>query len=125
MQTWDVAMRNGDVKTCRRILSVMLDTAEAEAVNRMRRDFAALEDRTEDALRRRFALSVAHRDLAGILGVGADICDLLPDRAIADEYRRLAPHLARAQAKTAARPAGAVAPERAGGVGRAFSTAGP
>jgi len=65
-----------------------------------------LADRTEQRLRMQFAQRVHQGDVEGVLRIGNQMCELLPDRPIADEFRRLKPLLLCKLDRTASRPSG-------------------
>lgn len=92
---WRLSLRNGDLAACREIFAVFVDTAESATVASMRRQLELLADRTEASLRDRFSRSLREQDYAGSLLVGEQICTLLPDRPVADEFKRLKPLLLR------------------------------
>lgn len=107
LRRWKVALRSGDLGECRAILSTLVDVADPVELDPLRAQIEALADRTERALRRTFADRVHEHDLAAALAVGEQIIRLLPDRPVADGFRRIEPHLARrvreAEADTSAR----------------------
>ncbi|MGD2110017.1 MAG: hypothetical protein PVI86_11585 [Phycisphaerae bacterium] len=90
---WNASLRDEDLASCRNIFAAFIDTAEPATVASMHRELARLADRIEASLRRRFTRHAHEHDFAGLLMVGEQISALLPDRPIADEFRRLKPHL--------------------------------
>jgi hypothetical protein len=62
-------------------------------VDRLRAGLQELVDRTEQSLRESFTGRLEARDVEGMLEVGERICELLPDRPVADEFRRIKPQL--------------------------------
>lgn len=92
---WELSLRRGDLAACREIFAAFVDTAESEIVVSMRRQLELLADRKETSLRERFSRCVREQDYAGLLLLGEQICVLLPDRPVAQEFKRLKPHLLR------------------------------
>jgi hypothetical protein len=107
LRRWRVALREGDVRTCRQVLSTLLDTADPALVGDFQREFDRLVERVEGDLRRRFAEMVRDGDYPGAIAVGREIITRLPESPIAHDYRRIEPHLIRrsaAAAQVGARP---------------------
>jgi len=92
---WRLSLRRDDLAACREIFAAFVDTAESATVESMRRELSHLARRTEMSLRERFSACARGHDYAGLLLIGEQICTLLTDRPIADEFRRLKPHLLR------------------------------
>ncbi len=92
---WKLSLRTGDLAKCREIFAAFVDTADSTTVASMRRQLELLADRTEASLRKRFSQSLREQDYAGLLLVGEQICALLPERPVADEFKRLKPLLLR------------------------------
>lgn len=103
LRIWKQAVRAGDLITCRSLYSILVDTVDPRLVARLQVQMQALADRTERRLRAQFAQRVRQRDVEGVLRVGDQMCELLPDRPIAEEFRRLKPRL---MDRTASRPSG-------------------
>lgn len=103
LRIWKQAVRAGDLITCRSVYSILVDTVDPRFVARLQVQMQALADRTERRLRAQFAQRVRQRDVEGVLRVGDQMCELLPDRPIAEEFRRLKPRL---MDRTASRPSG-------------------
>lgn len=103
LRTWKVALREGDLATCRSMYAALVDTAEPRIVVRVSEQFEALARRKEKSFREQFAAAVRDGDYDGALAVGREILRLMPDRLIADEYRRLETHLLRRRAEVEAR----------------------
>jgi len=101
--TWKVAVREGDLATCRSMYAALVDTASPQVVVRLGEQLESLARQKEEALRREFAAAVRDGDFDQALAVGREILRLMPDRLIADEYRRLEAHLLRRRAEAEAR----------------------
>lgn len=95
LREWKLGLRNGDLAACRAVFSTLVSVADPVIVARLRLQLAELADRTEKSLREAFARRVREADYAGLLAVGERICNLLPDRPIAEEFKRVKPHLLR------------------------------
>ena len=106
LRIWKQAVRAGDLITCRSVYSILVDTVDPRLVARLQVQMQALADRTEQRLRTQFAQRVRQRDVEGVLHVGNQMCELLPDRPIAEEFRRLKPLLLFNLGRTASRPSG-------------------
>ena len=106
LRIWKQAVRAGDLITCRSVYSILVDTVDPRLVARLQVQMQALADRTEQRLRTQFAQRVRQRDVEGVLHVGNQMCELLPDRPIAEEFRRLKPLLLFNLGQTASRPSG-------------------
>ena len=101
LRQWQVALREGDLPSCRAVLSAMIDTAGADAVMPLRAQIEALADRLEQSMRKAFAAHVRERRYAAALAVGERMIALIPERRVAEEFRRLRPHLERRLAESA------------------------
>jgi len=103
LRTWKVAVREGDLSTCRSMYAALVDTAEPHIVVRLSEQFESLARQKERAFREQFAACVRNGDYDGALAVGREILRLMPDRLIADEYHRLEAHLLRRRAEVEVR----------------------
>lgn len=92
---WKLALRNGDLAACRAVFAAFADTVDPSTLAPLKSQLDRLADRTEESLRKAFTDSVHRRDYAGVLMVGERICKLLPDRQIAEEFKRIRPQLMR------------------------------
>ena len=106
LRIWKQAVRAGDLITGRSVYSILVDTVDPRLVARLEVQMQALADRTEQRLRAQFVERVRQRDVEGVLQVGNQMCELLPDRPIAEEFRRLKPLLLCNQDRAASRPSG-------------------
>ena len=106
LRIWKQAVRDGDLITGRSVYSILVDTVDPRLVARLEVQMQALADRTEQRLRAQFVERVRQRDVEGVLQVGNQMCELLPDRPIAEEFRRLKPLLLCNQDRAASRPSG-------------------
>ncbi|MBI4719098.1 MAG: hypothetical protein HY763_14945 [Planctomycetes bacterium] len=105
LNDWQVAVRQGDIAACRRIVSTLMDTADAATMAPLTAQLQAMTDRAEASLREQFAAQVRRGDYAAALATGDQMAALLPDRPVASEYGTLRPHLLRrAQAAEAPQP---------------------
>lgn len=95
LRQWKVAVRNADLVTCRSVLSALVDTASEDELRPLRAQLEALADRAEGPLHDAFSRRVREHDYAGALAIGERIVCLLPDRRIAEEFKRIEPHLVR------------------------------
>lgn len=93
LREWKMGLRTGDVAACRRVFSAFVDTADLTIVAQLGAQLEALADRTERSLREAFAECARRRDYTGLLEIGDRICELLPDRPVAEEFKRIKPHL--------------------------------
>ncbi len=93
LREWRLGLRNGDLAACRAVYATLIDMAQPAALAPMKLQLDQLADRTEASLRDTFSRNVAARDFAGMLKVGEQICRLLPERPVADEFMRVRPHL--------------------------------
>lgn len=114
LRIWKQAVRAGDLIACRSVYSILVDTVDPRLVARLEIQMQALADRTEHQLRAQFAQRVRQRDVEGVLRVGDQMCELLPDRPIAEEFRRLKPLLSCNMDRTASRPSGSDRTPQAG-----------
>ena len=94
-RTWRVAVREGDLATCRAVFSTFVDTADTDTVVTLARELRKLADRTEQCLRARFSDCIREKDYRGALRAGEQMSALLPDRPLAREFARIKPHLLR------------------------------
>lgn len=93
LREWKVGVRNGDLVACRAVYAALIDLVDAEALRPLTRQLEFLKEQTEQTLRKLFAECAHRRDIEGMLEIGERIGRLLPDRAVADEFRRLKPIL--------------------------------
>ena len=95
LRSWRVGLREGDVVTCRRVLSTLLDTADPALVADFQAELDRLIKRVEGELRRRFASRVRDGDYSAAIDVGREILSRLPESPIARDYQQIEPHLIR------------------------------
>lgn len=89
LRQWKVAVREGDLSECRRVLSTLVDVVTEEELAPLEEQLAVLADRVERSLRKAFSAHVQNRDFAGALAVGNQIVELLPDRPVANDFESL------------------------------------
>lgn len=94
-RAWKVGLRYSDLELCRNVYGALVDTLDAESLAPLEVQLVDLADRTERSLREAFAAHRKRHDVRGMLTVGGDICKLLGDRSIADEFRRVETQLQR------------------------------
>lgn len=92
-RAWRTGLRNGDLASCREVYSALVDMVDAEALGPLETELNELADRTERSLRAAFAVYRRQCDCVGMITVGERICLLLPDRPVAEEFRRVESHL--------------------------------
>lgn len=92
---WKLALRHGDLAACRAVFAAFADTLDPSTLAPLELQLDRLADRTEESLRKAFTDAVHRRDYAGMLMVGERICKLLPDRRIAEEFKRIRTQLMR------------------------------
>ena len=109
LRVWKLAMREGDLATCREVWSTLIDTADPVFLARMSSQLEELSKRTERSLRLTFVGSVRRRDYDGALAIGQQIIRLFPDDSLAREFQEIEPHLRRR-----AREARDISPPRCG-----------
>lgn len=90
---WRTALRSDDLATCRAVYSALVDTAAAEQLAPLAEQLHFLADRVEGKLRDRFVRCVRERDYSAALAAGEEICRLLADRPVVEEFERLRPRL--------------------------------
>jgi hypothetical protein len=90
---WKLAVREGDLATCRRVFSAIVDLSEPGAAAPLRELLDRLADQTETRLRRAFCDCVRRRDFSKALVLGRQFAELLPDRPVRAEFERLRPVL--------------------------------
>ncbi|MCO6437831.1 MAG: hypothetical protein J5J06_12135 [Phycisphaerae bacterium] len=90
---WKHAIREGDLATCRRVYSAIVDLSEPGAAEPLREMLERLADQTETRLRRTFADCIRRRDFSRALVLGQQFVELLPDRPVREEFERLRPAL--------------------------------
>jgi hypothetical protein len=95
LRAWRVGLRNGDLASCREAYAALVDTVDAAALGPLELKLNELADRTESSLREAFAVYRRQCDCVGMITVGERICSLLPDRPVAEEFRRVESHLRR------------------------------
>ncbi|MFQ5590477.1 MAG: hypothetical protein ACE5HE_04860 [Phycisphaerae bacterium] len=93
LRTWKVALRDGDLPTCRSVFSILVDTVEPDRLAQLSELLQDLTARTERSLRKAFSDCVGRQDYGGALQVGEQICTLLPNYRIAADFRRIKRHL--------------------------------
>ncbi len=86
---WKLALRHGDLAACRAVFAAFADTLDPSTLAPLELQLRRLADRTEESLRKAFTDSLHRRDYAGMLMVGERICKLLPDRQVAEEFKRI------------------------------------
>ncbi len=105
LRQWKIAVREGDLAECRRVLSTLVDVVTPEELAPLESQFAALADRVERGLRKSFSAHVSNRDFSGALAVGSQIAELLPDRAVARDFEAVKDQLEQHLQSSAARSA--------------------
>ncbi|MHC4695680.1 MAG: hypothetical protein ACYTFA_02935 [Planctomycetota bacterium] len=95
LRAWKVALRDGDLQTCRSVISALVDTVGPERLAPLKSLLQDLTDRTEQSLRKAFSDCLARKDYAGALQIGEQICTLWPDHGVAADFRRVKPRLQR------------------------------
>ncbi len=95
LRAWKVALRDGDLQTCRSVISALVDTVDPECLAPLESLLQDLTERTEQSLRKAFSDCIAGRDYAGALQIGEQICTLLSDHGVAADFRRVKPRLQR------------------------------
>jgi hypothetical protein len=95
LREWQVALDNADLAGCRAVYAAMIDVAGSDAVAPLAAQIEALADRVERTLREAFAAHVRRCDFDAAIAMGERMCNLLPDRRVCGEFRRLLPHLRR------------------------------
>lgn len=95
LRAWRMGLRNGDLASCREAYAALVDTVDAAALGPLEMKLNELADRTESSLREAFAVYRRQCDCVGMITVGERICSLLPDRPVAEEFRRVESHLRR------------------------------
>lgn len=93
LSQWKMGMRDGDLFACRNVYSALVDTVDSGTLSSLKEQLELLADRTEASLRKRFAACLRDRDVDGMTRVGEEIVHTLPDRPIAEEFRRIRPLL--------------------------------
>jgi hypothetical protein len=93
LREWKLGLRNADLAACRAVFSALVDTADPTVVAGINAQLSELADRTERSLRAAFVERYRERDLDGMLVIGEQICELLPDRPVAEEFKRIRPLL--------------------------------
>lgn len=105
LRQWKVAVREGDLLECRRVLSTLVDVVTPAEFAPLEGQFAVLANRVESGLRKAFAAHVRNRDFAGALAVGSQIVELFPDRPVAQDFAAVKDQLERHLRSRAARSA--------------------
>ena len=95
LRTWKIGLRNRDIESCRTVYAALVDTVDGAVLAPLKTKLQELADHTEHKLRESFAASRDRGDVRGMIQVGQQICRLLPDRPIAEEFRSAEPHLQR------------------------------
>lgn len=95
LRSWKVALREGDLPTCRTVFAALVDTAQPEVVAELRRQIDSLARRIKLEMRDDFSAAVRRGDYAAALKIGDRILERFPNDTIANEYGRLEPHLRR------------------------------
>lgn len=95
LRTWKIGLRNRDLESCRMVFAALVDTVDGAVLEPLQTKLQELADHTERKLRASFAASRDRGDVRGMIQVGQQICRLLPDRPIAEEFRSAEPHLQR------------------------------
>jgi len=88
-RAWTTARREGDLLTCRRVFSTIVDTLEPEVVARFGSELDEMDERVSTDLRVEFSERFRERDFAGALAVGERILELLPNHPLAREFERI------------------------------------
>lgn len=95
LRTWKIGLRNRDLESCRTVFAALVDTVDDAALAPLKKQLQELADYTERKLRESFAACRDRGDVRGMIQVGQQICRLLPDRPIAEEFHSAEPHLQR------------------------------
>jgi hypothetical protein len=95
LRTWKIGLRNRDLESCRTVYAALVDTVDDAVLESLKTKLQELADHTEHKLRESFAASRDRGDARGMIQVGQQICRLLPNRPIAEEFRSAEPHLQR------------------------------
>jgi len=92
---WKTALRDGDLATCRSIYSAMVDVTDPVELESLCAQMEQLADNIESKLRLRFSQGMQDHDFGDMLETGKQICELLPDRSIAQNFIKVKPLLLR------------------------------
>jgi hypothetical protein len=95
LEQWKAAVAEEDLLACRRIYSTLIEFLDRDGAALLARQITYLEDDWERKLRDRFARQVRAREFVAALETGDQIAALLGGRAVAAEFLRLRPILAR------------------------------
>jgi hypothetical protein len=93
LRVWRIALRDGDLATCRQVHATLVDTADPATVALLTAQLKQLSGRTEKALREAFSKRIRERDYSGAIGVGERIRSLWPNESIARDFERIKPYL--------------------------------
>ncbi len=95
LRQWKAALNEDDLRTCGEIYSGLIDTLGVVEVEPLRVQMEHLGDRLEVELRGRFSDAVRQKDFALAMEIGREIVRSLPDRRVAEDFRRIEPVLER------------------------------
>jgi len=95
LEEWRRALKQRDLATCRRVLSVLQGTADDGAVANLRNQLDALSDRLRAGLVADFRARLKAGDFAGALAVGDRLAAMFRGDELETEVNKLRPHLLR------------------------------
>ena len=98
LRAWRIAVRDGDLATCRQVHATLVDTADPATVALLTAQLKQLSGRTEKALRQAFSKRIRERDYSGAIEVGERIRSLWPNESVARDFERIKPYLLRRDA---------------------------
>jgi hypothetical protein len=95
LREWKVAVREEDLRACRRLHAALVDTVDPEQAARLTETLNHIATHTEQQLRTAFVEAVRSRRFSAALEVGEEIRQLFPESPAAADFRRLQPALRR------------------------------
>jgi hypothetical protein len=93
LRVWKVALRDGDLATCRSVFSALVDTADTSVIVPLSSQLQELTQRTERSLRSAFSKHLRAKDYAAALEVGDQINTLFSDSRAAIDFMQVKPNL--------------------------------
>lgn len=95
LRQWRVAVRTGDLNTCRQVYGALADIADPELVARLGETLSRLTEHIRLDLRDAFRASIRAANYADALAVGYELHKLFAKSQAAADFTRLEPHLRR------------------------------
>lgn len=89
LREWKIGLRNQDLSACRKVYAALVDTTDEDALRPLDAQLQHLSSEIEHRLRDAFSSAARARDFPGMVAVGEQMVELLPDHRVSKDFQRL------------------------------------